>query len=206
MSAQEEKALQKESLIFYELKTFHREYGQEQRIISNSTIVDRFHSMPKLDQDSADDIENDHDHEKNFLSPSSAFALTETKQHSSTSPVPHPSTLTPPPPEPEEDHDKFITEIMSLLNQEKLEELKRAFEQNDDEGLELKEFIHVMANIMRMDENLYTQEQFAANLIEFFDQVDINGDGSMEWEGERASLAVSEASQQHHTLVVTSEL
>jgi len=104
----------------------------------------------------------------------SAFALTE---------VDASSTSKPPLQLPQADHQEiFITELMSLLNQEKLVELKRAFEMNDDEGLELKEFIHVMSNIMRMEEGRYTPEQFAANLIEFFDQVDINGDGSMEWE------------------------
>ncbi len=77
--------------------------------------------------------------------------------------------------------DRFIAEIMMSLDSEKLEALRRAFEQNDDDGLSLAEFVHVMTSILNMN-HLMTEEQFAANLIEFFDQVDINGDGSMEWE------------------------
>ena len=79
------------------------------------------------------------------------------------------------------DSDKFISEIMMSLDSEKLEALRRAFEQNDDEGLSLAEFVHVMTSIMGKEISM-REDVFAANLIEFFDQVDINGDGSMEWE------------------------
>ena len=103
-----------------------------------------------------------------IISPSnsnSAFALTEVAVNNNVDP--RNEQL------PADDHQEiFITELMGLLNQDKLEELKKAFEQNDDEGLELAEFVHVMANIMRMDEKLYTPEQFAANLVEVSDVFD----------------------------------
>jgi hypothetical protein len=55
--------------------------------------------------------------------------------------------------------DKFIAEIMMNLDSTKIGTLKRAFEQNDDEGLELAEFVHVMTNILDMDHSTMTDEQ-----------------------------------------------
>ena len=55
--------------------------------------------------------------------------------------------------------DKFIAEIMMNLDSAKIATLKRAFEQNDDEGLELAEFVHVMTNILDMDHSTMTDEQ-----------------------------------------------
>lgn len=59
----------------------------------------------------------------------------------------------------------------------------------------LTEFVHVMTSLLNMD-HLMTDDQFAANLIEFFDQVDINGDGSMEWE-EFTSFIVEMGMSEH---------
>lgn len=55
--------------------------------------------------------------------------------------------------------DKFIAEIMMNLDSTKIGTLKRAFEQNDDEGLELAKFVHVMTNILDMDHSTMTDEQ-----------------------------------------------
>jgi WD40 repeat protein len=76
--------------------------------------------------------------------------------------------------------EHFIAEIMMSLDADKLEALRRAFEAHDDDGLSLTEFVHVMTSIV--GSTTQSKGQFAANLMEFFSQVDINGDGSMEWE------------------------
>ncbi|GMH60714.1 hypothetical protein TL16_g03109 [Triparma laevis f. inornata] len=91
--------------------------------------------------------------------------------------------------------DRFIAEIMMSLNNEKIATLRKAFEQNDDDGLSLAEFVHVMTSILDMG-HLMTADQFAANLIEFFDQVDINGDGAMEWD-EFTSFIVEMGMNEH---------
>eukprot|EP00520_Triparma_pacifica_P014822 CAMPEP_0118634720 /NCGR_PEP_ID=MMETSP0785-20121206/1698_1 /TAXON_ID=91992 /ORGANISM="Bolidomonas pacifica, Strain CCMP 1866" /LENGTH=682 /DNA_ID=CAMNT_0006525715 /DNA_START=109 /DNA_END=2154 /DNA_ORIENTATION=+ len=91
--------------------------------------------------------------------------------------------------------DRFIAEIMMNLDSAKIATLRKAFEQNDDDGLSLAEFVHVMTSILDMD-HFMTDDQFAANLIEFFDQVDINGDGSMEWE-EFTSFIVEMGMSEH---------
>ena len=54
--------------------------------------------------------------------------------------------------------DRFIAEIMMSLDSEKIGTLRKAFEQNDDDGLSLAEFVHVMTSILDMS-HLMTSEQ-----------------------------------------------
>lgn len=54
--------------------------------------------------------------------------------------------------------DRFISEIMMSLDSEKIATLRRAFEQNDDDGLSLAEFVHVMTSILNMD-HIMTDDQ-----------------------------------------------
>ena len=74
--------------------------------------------------------------------------------------------------------DRFIAEIMMNLDESKLTLLRLAFEAHDDDGLSLAEFVHVMTTIMGSTMGHFmTGSQFAANLIEFFDQVRKNIEG-----------------------------
>jgi hypothetical protein len=67
--------------------------------------------------------------------------------------------------------------------------LRQEFQQKD-RGLSIAEFVHVMIRFVQSasqtEENSrlqsLTEEQLVANLCELFAQIDINGDGSMEWE------------------------
>ena len=47
--------------------------------------------------------------------------------------------------------DRFIAEIMMNLDSAKIATLRKAFEQNDEDGLSLAEFVHVMTSILDMD-------------------------------------------------------
>lgn len=76
--------------------------------------------------------------------------------------------------------------IVSLLQ---VASLRHNFQQNED-GLTITEFVHVMLEVIRTadetDENLRLKlldpPELIANLCELFAQIDINGDGTMEWE------------------------
>jgi hypothetical protein len=91
----------------------------------------------------------------------------------------------------EHDPEKgFTMDIMMMMDMAKVSALRREFQQKD-RGLSIVEFVHVMVRFVQGTErggeensrlrNL-SERQLIANLCELFAQIDINGDGSMEWE------------------------
>ncbi len=76
-----------------------------------------------------------------------------------------------------------------MLNMEKVGKLRKEF-QMKERGLSISEFVYVMMRFVQNLENFdessrlksLTEKQLVANLCELFAQIDINGDGSMEWE------------------------
>jgi hypothetical protein len=79
---------------------------------------------------------------------------------------------------------------MMMMDMSKVSAIQREFQQKDH-GLSIAEFVHVMMRFVQSTErggeensrlrNL-SERQLIANLCELFAQIDINGDGSMEWE------------------------
>mmetsp|Transcript_32203 Transcript_32203/g.102435 ORF Transcript_32203/g.102435 Transcript_32203/m.102435 type:complete len:1151 (-) Transcript_32203:159-3611(-) len=79
----------------------------------------------------------------------------------------------------------FISEIMMLLNTDRMSTLKAEFELKGDEGLTLAEFVSVMKQALDIAANakdFASEDQLIVNLCELFAQIDVNGDGTMEWE------------------------
>ena len=74
----------------------------------------------------------------------------------------------------EDDND-----IMSHLNYRKLEEIKKDFMKNEEQGLSLEQFVKVM--LVHLPE---TKDRvgLVRNLIELFKQIDVNNDKTLEWE------------------------
>ncbi|KAG3004371.1 hypothetical protein PC128_g19107 [Phytophthora cactorum] len=90
----------------------------------------------------------------------------------------------------EHDPEKgFTMDIMMMMDMEKVSTLRNEFERKD-KGLSIAEFVYVMMRFVQSsahtDENSrlhdLSESQLVANLCELFAQIDINGDGSMEWE------------------------
>ncbi|KAJ0399503.1 hypothetical protein ATCC90586_007532 [Pythium insidiosum] len=80
-------------------------------------------------------------------------------------------------------------DIMMMMDMEKVSSLRNEFQQKE-RGLTITEFVQVMMRFVqsseRTEENSrlrnLSERQLIANLCELFAQIDINGDGSMEWE------------------------
>ncbi|KAG7393156.1 hypothetical protein PHYPSEUDO_012495 [Phytophthora pseudosyringae] len=90
----------------------------------------------------------------------------------------------------EHDPEKgFTMDIMMMMDMEKVSTLRIEFERKE-KGLSIAEFVYVMVRFVQSsaqtDENSrlhdLSESQLVANLCELFAQIDINGDGSMEWE------------------------
>ncbi|TMW63890.1 hypothetical protein Poli38472_014800 [Pythium oligandrum] len=90
----------------------------------------------------------------------------------------------------EQDPEKgFTMDIMMMMDMEKVSSLRKEFQQKD-RGLSVAEFIYVMVRFVQSSESTVensrlrnlSERQLIANLCELFAQIDINGDGSMEWE------------------------
>lgn len=88
----------------------------------------------------------------------------------------------PQPPEPERAealHETDESDIMVLLGREKMLEVKRDFMKlGKDEGLEKNVFISLMLYHLPPK---YQNPKVIENLNEMFDQIDVNGDGHLEW-------------------------
>ena len=70
-------------------------------------------------------------------------------------------------------------DVMALLNHEKLGSIKQAWTSKDDDALTLIEFVDVMSKYLPIQQ--IGEVKLAAMLCQFFDDVDVNGDGSMDW-------------------------
>ncbi|KAH7459783.1 hypothetical protein PRIC2_010671 [Phytophthora ramorum] len=90
----------------------------------------------------------------------------------------------------EHDPEKgFTMDIMMMMDMEKVSTLRNEFLRKE-KGLSISEFVYVMMRFVQSsahtDENSrlhdLSESQLVANLCELFAQIDINGDGSMEWE------------------------
>ena len=69
---------------------------------------------------------------------------------------------------------------MSYLNYRKLEEIKKDFNRSEADGLSLEQFLKVMLNHLGAE---YTDKtKLVKELIELFRQIDVNNDGTLEWE------------------------
>jgi hypothetical protein len=68
---------------------------------------------------------------------------------------------------------------MSMLSQENMEILEKEFELYP-KGLELPTFIYLMKKLYS-PENEISKYYFVSDLIKFFQAIDINGDGHLEW-------------------------
>ena len=89
----------------------------------------------------------------------------------------------------DEDPDKgFISDIMMSLDTHNVSALRKEFEKRGDEGLTLTEFVHVMKHCLVSADGAngilkgVDEKQLVCNLCELFAQIDINGDGTMEWD------------------------
>ena len=69
--------------------------------------------------------------------------------------------------------------IMGMLSHENMEILEREFELYP-RGLELPTFIYLMKKLY-CPENEISKYYFVSDLIKFFQAIDINGDGHLEW-------------------------
>ena len=68
---------------------------------------------------------------------------------------------------------------MSHLNYRKLEEIKKDFIKNEDQGLSMEQFIKVMLHHLPETKD---KTGLCKNLIELFRQIDVNNDQTLEWE------------------------
>ena len=82
--------------------------------------------------------------------------------------------------DPDKNGDKDDEDIMSYLNYRKLEEIKKDFNRSEADGLSLEQFLKVMLNHLGAE---YTDKtKLVKELIELFRQIDVNNDGTLEWE------------------------
>ena len=75
--------------------------------------------------------------------------------------------------------------IMMELQASQIEEMRERFEQAADGSLDLYHFIIVLRDVLggnRMLAELDREEDVVARLTELFSQIDINGDGSVDWD------------------------
>ena len=68
---------------------------------------------------------------------------------------------------------------MSHLNYRKLEEIKKDFMKNEEQGLSIDQFIKVMLHHLPETKD---KVGLVKNLIELFRQIDVNNDQTLEWE------------------------
>ena len=77
--------------------------------------------------------------------------------------------------------EEIATRVMMEVDAGRLEELKAEFTKQDD-GLSLEEFVKVMGKFQAKSADYAAELHRISELVELFDQVDINGDGTMEWD------------------------
>ena len=83
-------------------------------------------------------------------------------------------------------------DIMMLLDTQNVRNLRKEFEKAED-GLPLHQFVEVMKSFLKGEEEDDTD--LVTNLCELFAQIDINGDGNMEWEGLLYNVYISRRSR-----------
>lgn len=79
----------------------------------------------------------------------------------------------------ESNEDYTNMDIMALLDQKKLSNIKRDFKHMSDEGLFIQEFVNIMLHHLPETRN---KTRLVGSLIELFAQIDVNGDNRLEWE------------------------
>jgi WD40 repeat protein len=72
-------------------------------------------------------------------------------------------------------------EVMMWLSMDSLTELHKYFEEHGDE-LSLEEFVTAMLKLCKDHAMGHNEQSMTALLVDLFAQVDVNGDGSLEWE------------------------
>lgn len=84
----------------------------------------------------------------------------------------------------DQDGTGFTMDIMMMLDTEKVSDLRQEFEKAQG-GLTLVEFVHVMIHFLIKEDagalEPAEEKAMVANLCDLFAQIDVNGDGSMEW-------------------------
>ncbi|GBG24373.1 WD repeat-containing protein 5-like [Hondaea fermentalgiana] len=81
--------------------------------------------------------------------------------------------------EKKNEKEQGTMDIMMLLDIDKVPALRDEFEQKE-EGLELAEFVYVMRKYLKRSH--LDDAQLVSDLCELFAQIDVNGDGTMEWD------------------------
>lgn len=84
----------------------------------------------------------------------------------------------------EEEVDEEISEneILQMLHRKKMVLIEQCF-QKKEKGLEMDEFVSVMLQHLEYDDkNPKLKKNLTLALIDFFKEVDVNGDQTMEWE------------------------
>ncbi len=76
-----------------------------------------------------------------------------------------------------EDEDE--DDILSHLNYKKLEKISEDFRKSPSKGLEILDYIKVMLKHLP---DIKDKVGLVKNLIELFKQIDVNGDGTLEWD------------------------
>ena len=75
--------------------------------------------------------------------------------------------------EKDKNFDEDDNDIMSHLNYRKLEEIKKDFMKNEEQGLSIQQFIKVMLHHLPETKD---KTGLCKNLIELFRQIDVNND------------------------------
>lgn len=78
-----------------------------------------------------------------------------------------------------DDPDSEHVDLMSLLDHATLQLLKAEFLRHSSKALSLSEFVSVMRRYLPVQD--IGEVAFTATLCTFFDSVDVNGDGTLEW-------------------------
>ena len=81
--------------------------------------------------------------------------------------------------EEEDDEEARTMDIMMLLDIDKVPALRKEFEAQE-EGLTQTDFVRVMLKYLKRES--IDEFQLVSNLVELFAQIDVNGDGTMEWD------------------------
>ena len=100
----------------------------------------------------------------------------------------------------DDDEQQHNFDIMTLLTPENVRRLRDAFALRDDE-LSVSEFVAALGEALRQVPSV----EFAKEAIELFAQIDVNGDGGMEWSEFtayiiEAGLAAKAAEEQDRTI------
>jgi len=88
-----------------------------------------------------------------------------------------------------------MVDVVTMLTFDELTSLQDKF-RNYPLGMKIEQFVASMLNILRIDEK-GEQVKLAVRLKELFEQVDVNGDGSMEWE-EFSSFCINNGIKKTH--------